>query len=814
MRFTRACILLVLGLACLLPAGAWAGDLPITVTEINAQQGGRRTRGFVATVDLSDPRVEIVVTQPRPAGEGVEAKLLRTDTWRERTKTVLAINANFFGTLANSNADIVGLSMTDGRTVSPVRVFGGLPDPAIVFKEDGTAAAGRFATADLQGVVDAIAGVGGSTTDSDPGTLLVTNGVNTGSTARVQPGVRNPRTGAGVSEDGRTLVIAVIDGRQPGWSDGMTLPEFADLMIQHGAHNAVNLDGGGSSSFVYDDGETTHVNRPSDGAHRPVANHLGVRINGVQSLIPVEDRRPIRGVWLRPPGQLSNLESILAQLAEADVQDLFLETFYWGLATNDSDVFNDRFGFDYLQDAIELGARYGIRVHAWLETAYWSFGGTGNYILDQRPDWKVVDYLGNTNIGDISGQVFVNLGHPGVQTKISQYCTELATGYPGLWGVQTDYHRFPLDNNTGDANPAPYSYDSWSRQIFQAVTGFDPINFGPSPSGSLWDQFTEFRRSGIAECARVMNDAISLADPGMQFTGAIFAQAMTSSSQFVKMQDWPRMAANGWLPTVVPMAYGTSTGSIGNDLTSAITQASGARVVPGLAILTNTSRPTITQQLDTAYARNLHDFIFFEATVISGSTARQGELSGYLNSNGPFQTGDFNRDLEIDAADWDAFYAVYQGEPVAAPSPPPFLDVNGDGVIDGEDEARFLAQFKAFRFGADAFVGLKERDAFENSRGDTPGGPERDHLYDLDGDGDVDQADYARLVQIADVPLDFDCGVADLSAPFGVLDLADINVFILGFLTQTPNADLAPPAGVFDLADINTFVSGFATGCP
>jgi hypothetical protein len=156
--------------------------------------------------------------------------------WRERTKTVLAVNANFYGSLANNGADIIGLSMTDGVTVSPVRTFGGEPDPAIVFREDGTASAGRFATADLAGVIDAVAGVGGSTTDNDPGTLLVTERGEHGATARVQPNVRNPRTAAGVSEDGTKLILAVIDGRQPGWSDGVTLPELADLMIQHGAH--------------------------------------------------------------------------------------------------------------------------------------------------------------------------------------------------------------------------------------------------------------------------------------------------------------------------------------------------------------------------------------------------------------------------------------------------------------------------------------------------------------------------------------------------------------------------------------------------
>lgn len=55
---------------------------------------------------------------------------------------------------------------------------------------------------------------------------------------------------------------------------------------------------------------------------------------------------------------------------------------------------------------------------------------------------------------------------------------------------------------------------------------------------------------------------------------------------------------------------------------------------------------------------------------------------------------------------------------------------------------------------------------------------------------------------------------ADVAAPFGVLDLADINAFAGGFLTGDLIADLAEPCGVLDLNDINVFVTSFLTGCP
>jgi hypothetical protein len=56
--------------------------------------------------------------------------------------------------------------------------------------------------------------------------------------------------------------------------------------------------------------------------------------------------------------------------------------------------------------------------------------------------------------------------------------------------------------------------------------------------------------------------------------------------------------------------------------------------------------------------------------------------------------------------------------------------------------------------------------------------------------------------------------VADLAAPFGVLDLADINRFISYFQFGIADADLAPPIGVFDLADILAFIESFNSGCP
>lgn len=58
------------------------------------------------------------------------------------------------------------------------------------------------------------------------------------------------------------------------------------------------------------------------------------------------------------------------------------------------------------------------------------------------------------------------------------------------------------------------------------------------------------------------------------------------------------------------------------------------------------------------------------------------------------------------------------------------------------------------------------------------------------------------------------CNAADIALPFGVLDLDDVNAFILSFLANTPPSDIAPPFGVWDLDDVNLFITEFLAGCP
>ena len=87
---------------------------------------------------------------------------------------------------------------------------------------------------------------------------------------------RHPRTGVGTTPDGKVLLVAV-DGRQPKYSVGMTLGEFANLFGSLGADYALNLDGGGSTTMVVNG---ALKNRPSDGAERAVSSAITILPGG------------------------------------------------------------------------------------------------------------------------------------------------------------------------------------------------------------------------------------------------------------------------------------------------------------------------------------------------------------------------------------------------------------------------------------------------------------------------------------------------------------------------------------------------------
>ena len=119
----------------------------------------------------------------------------------------------------------------------------------------------------LQLVIETHPDLGGVRTAIGAGRILVENGKTPNVGPPNQP--RHPRSMIGWND--KSLFIIVVDGRQPGLSIGMTYPEMAVLAKQYGCDNAIELDGGGSST-LWATGKI--LNSPSDGKVRSIANGL------------------------------------------------------------------------------------------------------------------------------------------------------------------------------------------------------------------------------------------------------------------------------------------------------------------------------------------------------------------------------------------------------------------------------------------------------------------------------------------------------------------------------------------------------------
>ncbi|MBP3478960.1 MAG: phosphodiester glycosidase family protein [Oscillospiraceae bacterium] len=136
--------------------------------------------------------------------------------------------------------------------------------------KDGTAVIGtkdEYLTVYKDQVAEGIAGFG--TTLVQDGAICITRTDSYYSD-------RASRTAVGITRTGK-VVFMVLDGRQEPWSCGGSMEEIAQIMLEAGCVHAINLDGGGSTTFVAKqegDDSLSVVNRPSDGVERSVSTSL------------------------------------------------------------------------------------------------------------------------------------------------------------------------------------------------------------------------------------------------------------------------------------------------------------------------------------------------------------------------------------------------------------------------------------------------------------------------------------------------------------------------------------------------------------
>lgn len=217
----------------------------IHVAEIDLAAEGL---AFLVTPGNGDPNGEL------PGDPNNETTRQTTLEFLKQHKAQLAINATFFGMQA-ADTDNLGLVVSRGERVSPFRENW----PAINIDPDHHVAI-------IQGVDDTYQ----ITSSNEPVKLynavcgsdqIVTDGKET-TDDREFSTTPHPRTAIGLTGDNR-LILVTVDGRQAGYAEGMKLAELAELLIDLGCVQGLNLDGGGSTTMAIADPEPRVLNRPS-----------------------------------------------------------------------------------------------------------------------------------------------------------------------------------------------------------------------------------------------------------------------------------------------------------------------------------------------------------------------------------------------------------------------------------------------------------------------------------------------------------------------------------------------------------------------
>lgn len=219
-------------------------------------------------VDLCDPSVELRATAP---GEGGRTP----SRWARLVGAAAAINGDYFeGSPARPTGPARGLGRdwTGGHRVHHDGLFVAAPGGRAAVLDGDDAASVPASWTELVAVRERV----------------LVGGVVRESPAIVHDGGRHPRTALGLTADGRTLLMVVVEGRAEDES-GATTRELGEILRELGAWEGMKLDGGGSSALYL--GRVGTVNHPSDGAERAVATHLGVVLRPGAARSPSRCRR-------------------------------------------------------------------------------------------------------------------------------------------------------------------------------------------------------------------------------------------------------------------------------------------------------------------------------------------------------------------------------------------------------------------------------------------------------------------------------------------------------------------------------------------
>ncbi len=223
---------------------------------LNNAENNAQKKCFVMEIDLSNPDISIIASYNNHSTEEWKRSPVRQHAYAAEDKlgvnVIGAINGDGY---SHDVGEPGGLLIMDSVLCHPANGF-----PYFAILKDGTADI-RYAHESMDDVKEAVSGF----------QIIVQDGKSCTYQNKL-----NPRTCIGIKADG-TVVMFVVDGRQDPDSVGMDYPEMAATMISMGCVEAIEMDGGGSSTMLVKrmaSGDLDCRNSPSYGYERNVGSSL------------------------------------------------------------------------------------------------------------------------------------------------------------------------------------------------------------------------------------------------------------------------------------------------------------------------------------------------------------------------------------------------------------------------------------------------------------------------------------------------------------------------------------------------------------
>lgn len=346
----------------------------------------------------------------------------------------------------------------------------------------------------------------------------------------------------------------------------------------------------------------------------------------MSTVIPY-NQNELKGVWIRPTyHNQEEIESVLDRIANAGIDNVFIETYYHGQTIFPSRtmgeygfiVQNPEFaGFDPLRIWINEAHKRGIKIHIWFESFY-----VGNkppetnprHILAVHPEWsnyqkknadsETIPY----SVSEHNGY-FIDPANPEVQAFLYNLIDEIIMKYRPD-GINLDYIRYPqsLAPTYSNYDMSNWGYTKYAREEFKKMYEVDPIEL--NTDDYLWYTWKMYRAGKITDFVRRIGRLARM--NGITTTAVIFPNIQMAYD--TKLQDWKTWSMNNYIDGFTPLFLTcddkTAMNLMGNVLRN---KSASTKLYAGLFVtFMNGANSDLIKQIHAARKYALNGLIIFD----------------------------------------------------------------------------------------------------------------------------------------------------------------------------------------------------------